>query len=182
MSTLILLAAGRSQRFGRDDKLLANAGGRPLAVRTASRIGGGWHGDRVAVTSSARVAALLQPLGWRCIANPAPERGQASSLVIGVEASDPDSALVIALADMPGVSAAHVEAIRERTDTDGAAMSCTPDGTLLPPAGFAPRWRKALLALSGDRGAKNVFLQTKGATVELARRDAFDVDVPEDMP
>ena len=85
----ILLAAGRSERFGGDDKLMALLDGEPLALHAARRIVELAPGRRIAVCQSADgpLAARLAALGFEIAVNPHPERGLSQSLACGVAAA-----------------------------------------------------------------------------------------------
>ena len=179
MSALILLAAGRSRRFGASDKLMVDWGGVPLAVHTAEAVSAGWTGARIAVVSSSEVGKSLRAAGWTCVTNPAPEAGQSSSLVLGVEAAGRRDVVVV-LADMPNVSAKHIHEIDNAVKRCGTAIS-TFDGRLMPPAGFAAAHHEELLALEGDQGARTVFERHPGAELPLDARAMHDIDTPDDL-
>ena len=179
MSALILLAAGRSLRFGASDKLMADWGGMPLTVRTAKAVSEGWTGPRIAVVSSSAVEEALLDTGWSCVTNPAPETGQAFSLALGVEAAGRRN-VVIALADMPDVPAAHIRAVADAVERHGTAISMF-GGRWMPPAGFGAGHYEELLALEGDQGARTVFERHPGAELPLDARAMRDIDTPEDL-
>ena len=85
---------------------------------------------------------------------------------------------MIALADMPDVSASHILSVSEAIKTSSAIMSLSGD-ILLPPAAFSEEHRDSLLALKGDTGAKSVFLKIKNrATVPLSSDQRRDIDNP----
>ena len=179
MSALILLAAGRSRRFGPDNKLLADIGGTPLALHTARAVSNGWAGQRIAVVSSSEVERGLRADGWNCVVNPAPEAGQSSSLALGVTAAGQQD-VVVTLADMPNVGPEHIREVAEAVKRCGTAIS-TFDGRLMPPAGFSATHYDELLALKGDQGARTVFERHPGAELPLDARAMHDIDTPDDL-
>lgn len=101
----MVLAAGVGSRFG-GRKLEARIGDRPILQHVLDALAAAGHEDPIVVL---RPASSLVPLiGWRQaerVANPAPERGLASSLQVGWAAAQaavpsPDAVLV-ALGDQP---------------------------------------------------------------------------------
>ncbi|MDG5489093.1 nucleotidyltransferase family protein [Sphingomonas sp. BGYR3] len=173
-SALILLAAGLSQRFGAADKLTAMLEGRPLIRHAADRLGAMPFGWRIAVTGH---PVPVLP-GWRCVPNPEPAAGQGRSLAIGVAEADTlgAEAVVIALADMPRVTAAQVEALFSVLDERGMAAMAGPGGPM-PPALFTRPHFAALTRLSGDRGGRA--LLADAALVTAPPATLVDVDTPE---
>jgi molybdenum cofactor cytidylyltransferase len=85
--------------------------------------------------------------------------------------------VLLALADMPLVPAAHIHALVARFDGDRIGTAA--DGVTMPPALFGRAHFPALAALTGDRGGA---LRLTGAPlVELAPDLALDIDRPEDL-
>ena len=126
----IFLAAGRSTRFGADDKLLAPLGGVPLLLHAAQAIVDLAPARRIAVCPDRNgpVAALLADRGFDIVANPCPERGLSQSLRLGIGAVSPgvERAALLCLADMPFVRAGHLAALLARFDPDATACRCRP--------------------------------------------------------
>ena len=100
----ILLAAGRSRRFGGDDKLLAPVAGDPLALHAAARITEMLPGRRIAVCldDDGPLAQRFAAQGFEIVANPNEELGMSRSLACGVAeaARGPQAAALICLADI----------------------------------------------------------------------------------
>ena len=113
----ILLAAGRSERFG-TDKLLAMIAGEPVAVRAARAllsIGPQW---RIAVCrQGSPLTNPLETLGFEIALNPDPARGLSSSLALGIERAakaGADAALAaVTTANTPGAAKAAFVSIAE---------------------------------------------------------------------
>ena len=74
MIATVVLAAGRSERFG-TPKLLAEWWGRPLVERALEIAPAG---PRIAVvgTHTAKLLPLFQAHGFQCVRNPKPAQGQ----------------------------------------------------------------------------------------------------------
>ena len=170
---LVLLAAGRSQRFGAR-KLEADLHGAPLGLHAARLFAGFSIAQHLAVVGPDALAFAAH--GFTVIINPAPEAGQSSSLRLGVGAVTAKACL-IALADMPFVTRAHVAAMFAQFDGSRLASSCA--GRIMPPALFGQQHFAALMNLSGDQGAR-VLLRDAPFVVGDARCLA-DIDHPDDL-
>ncbi|MEL7546208.1 MAG: NTP transferase domain-containing protein [Pseudomonadota bacterium] len=183
---VLVLAAGKSTRFG-EDKLMAKLQGEPVLAHTDRTVSNLVFGARVAITDPARPdrAALLQNRGWQTLDNPAPERGQASSLILGVEAStaQPDLEFVLVLlGDMPNVPEAHLKALAAAFVPGTDAVFSTVDGVPCPPVLFSRPALAELDSLSGDAGARKLFQTLPNVrTVPLHPDHALDIDVPDDL-
>ena len=181
----IFLAAGRSTRFGADDKLLAPLGGVPLLLHAAQAIVDLAPARRIAVCPDRNgpVAALLADRGFDIVANPRPECGLSQSLRLGLGAVSPgpERAALLCLADMPFVSAGHLAALLARFDPDSALVVASGrDGVPMPPALFARSRFAALEEASGDQGAR--FMLASAALVDAPAGQLNDIDRPADLP
>lgn len=181
----VVLAAGLSRRMGRP-KLLLPLDGRPLIRRTVEALAAARLADLVVVIppESDALRAALDGLSVRFAVNPAPEAGQAGSVVAGVAALAPGTtAALIALGDQPDLPHAVLSGLLERHRAAGAAI-------------VAPRYREGrgnpvlftaavfpeLLRLTGDQGARAI-VDADAARVALVPFDLpmpRDVDTPED--
>ncbi len=181
---VILLAAGRSQRFGETDKLSVPLGGRPLALHAAERAVELGAGRRIAVCSGHGLVAVdLARRGFDVAINPHSERGLASSLAIGIgRAAESDAkAVLVLLADMPFVRTAHLRALLDRFDAKRApVVASSRAGLPMPPALFDRAHFAALLASSGDEGGRALI---RSAALVAAEPDELaDIDRPADLP
>ncbi len=146
--TGLLLAAGASRRFGPADKLLAPVAGMPLVAHAAQAMRTTALDDRIAVITNPALTPLLD--GFRIVL--IPQGQQSDSLRAGLAAAGDPDRLLIALGDMPDVTAAHLTTIVDRA-ADGVP-SCSHDGIApLPPACFPRGWLSRLAQLTGDQGA-----------------------------
>lgn len=188
-TAFILLAAGASSRFESGDKLLADLDGKPVLERAASVLQSYTPSQALAVVSprDEKRTRILEQSGWSIVTNPDSESGQASSIVCAMNAlrtPDEIDQIVILLGDMPHIPPAHLSAILAKgaAPTVQAVMSINED-TLSPPALFKRNLFPALASLSGDRGAKSVFLDNKAsaATLPLSAYEAMDIDCTADL-
>lgn len=179
----ILLAAGRSERFG-GDKLLADFGGVPLlsySARLLSKINLDYKIAVVPAGHEARTE-LLKSYNIDIVENPDLGSGQGSSTAIGTKAAIElgcERALIL-LADMPDIPPDHCEElIRLSSDhdwvfTQAGDISC-------PPAVISRSALNGLTLLSEDRGAKSVAPKGELKTVNLPNHLARDMDTKEDF-
>lgn len=178
----ILLAAGPSQRFGPDDKLLAVYRGRPLVTHAAEALRGAGCDFLVAVVGRPEVAAELGE--FRPVYPAHGEPMQALSLRTGIAAARTlgvDRAVIV-LGDMPGVTAALIRRVVDRCADD--TPSASHDGTrIAPPACFPASLFEALMTIDGDQGARTLLRGLPAAA--LVRTDPEqlrDIDTPGDLP
>jgi molybdenum cofactor cytidylyltransferase len=181
----ILLAAGRSQRFGADNKLLVPLAGEPLALHAARRIVELAPGRRVAVCpdNHGMLARHLTAEGFEIVVNAHPERGLSQSLSRGIAdaALGPEVAALICLADMPFVSTGHLRNLLTRFDPSTAPVVATTNGAAtMPPALFARSLFEKLQRGEGDRGGKTLFADA--ALVRASADELVDIDRPGDLP
>ncbi len=183
-TALLMLAAGTSSRYEAGDKLLADLEGRTVLDWSASRLPLEDDFIKVAVVPSetSERSGILQKHGWSVIENTHAAHGQSTSVKQGIEAisqmADIDQ-VIIMLADMPFIPASHLGVMRRAADNPScSALMTEADGTLCPPALFKREHFSALTGLSGDQGAKSVFLKLGigSQTCALAKDLAVDID------
>ncbi len=178
---VVLLAAGLSRRFGTDDKLAQAWRGRPLIAHAAELLAGMAFGAHVAVVHGP--AAALLPAAFEQVRNPDPGAGLAGSLRLGVSAvahADLDACLVV-LADMPLMTREHIAALLAVFPADEplAVLGTARGGSVMVPALFARGRFGELLALSGDRGARDLLFEAPAIACDPAI--LADMDRPGDF-
>ena len=180
MIALAVLAAGGSGRFG-SPKQLALIEGETLLHR-ATRVADEWRRNgedrRALVILGANAEQLRAEVadGVGIVINERWVQGLATSIHAAVRAAADADALLIALADQPGVTSADFETLTSVTDAPVVAAAY--DGTVGVPALFRRNQFDALLALHGDRGAKS--LLTGAQTVAIPNA-GWDVDRVRDI-
>jgi 2-phospho-L-lactate guanylyltransferase len=140
-------------------------------------------GEIVVVTSDPRARAVAESVGARTIADHDPPRGINSAVILGLDALDAHSALVV-VSDLPLITAADVDhLIGAAPDADAVVLARSEDGTgtnamlLTPPTALVP-------ALGPGSLATHVALAAAaGLVAEVAYHPgiALDVDTPDDL-
>ena len=171
-TVLILLAAGASRRFGAADKLSADVEGRPLGLHVVAALADMPFRCRLAVVDGCRLDFAAH--GYRVIRNDDAGSGMAGSIRLGVAQAKAEgaAAVLIVLADMPRVTAAHVARVFAAAE-DGMVVASSDGVRPMPPALFGADRFDALLALEGDAGAR--------AMIRAARHVVADAGVLVDV-
>ncbi|PCJ74287.1 MAG: 4-diphosphocytidyl-2C-methyl-D-erythritol kinase [Rhodobacteraceae bacterium] len=185
---VLLLAAGGSRRMRGKDKLLEIVDGEPLLRRTARAALKGRE-ERVHVVmqpENANRDAALEGLNVNQIPSPEWVEGMAASIRAGMAGLSQDcDAVIIALADMPDVSAMHFDRLAAAYDTTEAREICralAADGTPGLPVLFGRRFFETLANLQGDRGARDVVKDAPEFLVDVptdGQGAIIDLDTPE---
>jgi molybdenum cofactor cytidylyltransferase len=176
---ILVLAAGGSRRLGRCKQLVASGG--EALVQRVTRLAAGlrpaWLGvvvgaraGRVGAALAGRPLQLVHARRWRL--------GMAASLAAGIRAVPRDLRHVAILtSDQWQLDTADLaRLVRARGRVPAAAAY---EGTCGIPAVFPSTWRRRLLALRGDRGARALLV---GAIVRVPMPTAAaDLDTPFDL-
>lgn len=185
----IVLAAGRSRRYGRTrvNKLLAPLRGRSLIQQVLIEVARSQARPRVVVTGHQRprierALSTLRSRRWHYTFNPRHRLGMAGSLQAGIRALPADiDGVVVCLGDMPGVGARLIDAL--------IAAFRHGDDAVIPKVGER-RGNPVLLgrslfagvdALSGDQGARRLLLASRGLRfIEADAGSLRDIDTRRD--
>jgi molybdenum cofactor cytidylyltransferase len=176
---LILLAAGISERFGDANKLEAEFLGQPVGFHVVTALEDVPFRDRLVVRDGCSLDFTTR--GYTEIRNEQPGLGMSESVKLGVKhARDMDAAAVlIALADMPRVTAAHIYRLLDAADSSDAVVASSDGTEPRPPAVFGRDRFDFLLSLNGDEGARD--LVKAGRHVVTSPAELIDIDTPEDL-
>jgi molybdenum cofactor cytidylyltransferase len=187
-TVVILLASGRSRRFGWRDKLLHKLEGRPLIDYAADAAASLDALARVAVCPHDHPKIAEQLHGRFVVAvNKQPSRGMGHSIAVGVKVAlqfKPD-AVAICMADMPFVEPDIIaDAVAALGGPQGANIAHS--GNLdspRPPTAFDATCFGVLQQLDGDGGARDVMRQARFKVVALRAPEPLltDVDTPDDV-
>lgn len=188
-AAVIVLAAGRSERFGTDNKLLHPIDGTPMIRRTVERVLDAGLGDVVVVTghNADDIERALRGLQVRCVRNATPWAGMGISLATGANALKSETeAVFVVLGDMPELKPGTLTTMLGALDPEGGHDIVVPvhEGKRGHPVLFAARYFTQLCALSGDTGARAI-LNAHPERVHAQPVDdpgtLLDIDAPEDL-
>lgn len=181
----ILLAAGRSTRFGGDKLLYPLADGTPLALASAWSLQAALPRVVAVVdTRNCPLRTLLAAAGIEIVAAPLADAGMGTSLASGVAATRDATGWIVALADMPFISPATVARVHAALLAGAPLAAPAYEGRRGHPVGFAARFRENLLTLRGDAGARHLLHEQREMLALLACDDPGvlrDIDTPEDL-
>ncbi|MGO6815851.1 nucleotidyltransferase family protein (plasmid) [Rhizobium leguminosarum] len=188
---IVILAAGKASRMGEGGKhkLLAEFDGVPLVRRSALTALGADAASVIVVTGHRRseIEAALDGLALTFVDNPDYASGMASSLIAGFSSKDADCAegILVMLADMPGISTPHLDALISTFRNAGgeAIVRAVSQGKPGNPVILPRSLRQAVLRLEGDVGARDI-VKASGLPVldvDLGEAALLDVDTPDEV-
>ena len=177
---LLLMAGGRSERFGASDKLTTDLGGMALGLHTAKRLSAMTWGQKIAVVQGGLIQ-FLSGLGFNILEPAKGVCGLGDNLAVGAQALGDVDAVLILLADMPFVTRDHADRLISALSGDKTMAMSGRDGKVSPPAALLATHFKALQTLSGDEGARRIIMSDKEAVaiVEADETVLLDCDTPE---
>ena len=187
LATGLLLAAGRGTRFdphGQQNKLLAPLpDGTPIARAAAHTMLAVLPRVIAIVRPGAEALAhLLNEVGCEVVFAADAERGMGASLAAGVHASAEADGWVVALADMPWILPATVEAVARKLGEGAPIVAPVHRGQRGHPVGFGGVHGEALAALDGDTGARSLLASPDLTTIAVDDPGVLaDVDTPGDL-
>jgi CTP:molybdopterin cytidylyltransferase MocA len=181
----VVLAAGRGDRFrasgGAAPKVLTTVGGQPLVRIAVARAIEADIGPVVVVQGAVDLSAHV-PADVTLLDNPRWAEGIATSLHVAIEHARGAGlgALVVGLADQPGVPAAAWQAVAAADDSPPIAVA-TYDGRRANPVRLAAGcWD--LLPTEGDEGARSLMRRRPDLVREVpCTGEPRDIDTMEDL-
>lgn len=186
----VLLAAGAARRFGGENKLLADIGGKCLLVSVAEQIAGAGIRDIVVVTGrdAPAIKAVLGGFGVRFAHNDAWQSGMGSSIATGVRSLGHHLAgAFIVHGDMPFLtSSLLITLMRSFALGDGhrIVFPRTADVAQCNPVLWPSRFFEELSRLDGVSGGKELLKRhsSLGLPVRFSVPAMFiDIDTAEDL-
>lgn len=183
----VLLAAGRSTRFGGPNKLLQDLDGKPVVRHAAEALLSGGCAPVLVVTGHMReeIERALAGIPVTFVHNPDFAAGLSTSLAAGIGAAPPEAdGALVALGDMPRVTADDVAALLAAFDPEKgrAIVAPTVGGKRGNPVLWARRFFAELRAVEGDVGARHLVGANENLLAEIALDGdgaLVDVDTPE---
>jgi molybdenum cofactor cytidylyltransferase len=184
----LVLAAGQSSRMGGSNKLLQEVDGVPMVLRAVNAALASKAATATVVLGhdAERVEALLAGRQVNLVRNPDYLQGMSTSLRAGTRALPPEAeAAVVLLADMPRVSAVHVDRLIDAFDAKQPSIVVPEkDGRRGNPVLWPREFFAGMRSVAGDKGARGLL----EAHADRLRRLAFDddaifidVDSPDDL-
>ncbi len=183
----LVLAAGQSRRMGSENKLLKHFDGEPLVARTVREISRAKVEQVVVVTGhqGAEIEAALAGIDVRLVHAEDYASGLSASLRAGLDAlPDGIDGIVICLADMPFLTAQHIDRLIAAFDPVEGREICVPtrNGKRGNPVVWSMRFASEMKAIRGDTGARHLIGENEDVVVEIAMDDdgvLVDLDSPE---
>ena len=175
----VILAAGRSERFG-GDKLHADFSGQSLIQRAIQAVPEGC--PAAVVTGDSQIAALAREHQMTVVWNHRPELGISRSVRLGTLAMIQCSAICFLVADQPMLQRDSVSRLLDewRSHPD-CIIRASHQGKPGNPCVFPKDLFPALCALQGDTGGGAVAraYPDRVRLAELPERELVDCDTPE---
>lgn len=178
----VVLAAGRSRRFGGDKLLHALPDGTPMALQSALALRAVLPRTVAVVGAhSAALAELFAAHGIETAVAEHADAGMGASLAAGIAATADAGGWVVALGDMPYIRQHTVTRVACMLRAGARLAAPSYRGQRGHPVAFSPWFRTELLALRGDQGARALLQQHAGELVLVDCDDPgilLDIDQP----
>lgn len=181
----ILLGAGLSKRMGRQ-KLLLPFGGKTVIETVIDNLHRAGIGRIYAVLSREVAAALPNlPPYVETRVNETPERGQSSSLAIGLEMLGEGRDFCIMLGDLPLVTPEAIASLVrsfEALPPEKTLLAPCRSGAFGHPMFYRAVWRERFRSAQGDAGGRKIVALYEPEIERAAAPDCHfkDMDTPED--
>jgi molybdenum cofactor cytidylyltransferase len=177
----IVLAAGRSERYGKADKLAAPLHGMPLVHHVLTMLNGFDFAQKIVVCQPTTLD--VAGFDFERVDVEMADGLQSDSLRAGIRALRTDglAGILIALGDMPAVSRHQIARLLARfraDETQGVVASGVGD-VGVPPALFSIGLIQQLQGMTGDRGARVLLRDAEMVPTEPA--ELADVDTVDDL-
>ncbi len=184
----LVLAAGQSSRMGGANKLLAEVDGVPMLLRAVNAALASQAASVTVVLGheAERAEALLAGRRMTLVRNPDYAQGMSTSLRAGIAALPAEAeAAVVLLADMPRISAAHVDRLIDAFDAKQPSIVVPQrDGRRGNPILWPREFFARMQTVSGDRGARGLLDEHPQRIRSVGMDDDAihaDVDTPENL-
>ena len=183
----ILLAAGRSTRMGRSNKLLADVDGQAMILHAVDAMLGAKVDHVILVTGheASRIRDTVHERPLTVVHNPDYAQGLSTSLKVGLGALPDDTGgILIGLGDMPRIKSTDINRLIAAFNPDeGRSISVpTVHGKRGNPVLFSIDFVEEMLGIEGDVGAKHLIGAHAEKVVEIEMDDEaslIDVDTKE---
>lgn len=185
--SILILAAGLSSRMRGADKLTKPFKGTTLLARIAAEALDSQADEVVAVLprGHAKRRACL-PVGVKLAEVEDETPSLSRSLAVGIAAADPSSDVMVVLADMPDVTATHMDTLIDAARIHSSKTIfrlADAQGNPGHPVLFRAQHSAALCALKGDQGARELIRRHQNEVHLVPSSDnaaRVDLDTSED--
>lgn len=181
----ILLAAGKSQRFGSNKLLYPIIDNTPILMLSAQKLARVLPGSIVVINQElVAFSEQLQRLGLRVVVNEQAEKGMGNSIACGVRASQEAPGWLITLADMPHVKTETLSRLAIRLKQGAPIIAPLFDQQRGHPVGFSHHFKEDLIMLNQDVGARHIINKYHQLLELLSTNDngvLWDIDHPGDI-
>lgn len=180
----ILLAAGFARRYGSNKLLERLPDGTLVAVAAARHLVAALPGAIAVVRAGVpELEGGLVAAGPRVTVCPDAALGMGASLAHAVRTVGPAAGYVVALADMPFILPATIEAVAAALRSGASVVAPRYAGERGHPVGISGRHYAQLVALSGDAGARALVKAEPATLLDCADPGVVrDIDTPDDLP
>jgi molybdenum cofactor cytidylyltransferase len=176
----ILLAAGTGSRFGGDKLLHPLADGVAIAAHAArNMLAAGLNVTAVVRPGDFPLADVLEQEGCAVSVCPGAMRGMGTSLAHAVASERGADGWVVALADMPKIMPATIEAVAAALRQGARIVAPQFKNQRGHPVGFSAALCSELIALDGDQGARMLLEKHRDSLKLIECADAgvlYDID------
>lgn len=179
----ILLAAGKSQRFGGNKLLHPVTDDTPMLLVAAQKLATVLPGSIVVISqeliSCTEQLERLKQMGMHVVVNEHADRGIGSSIACGVRAGQDAPGWLIALADMPYIKTGTIALLADKLGNGAGIVAPVIEKRRGHPVGFNQRYKAELVALDDDVGARHVIAKHESELELVPTDDAgvtLDID------
>jgi len=181
---ILLLAAGRAERFGADKRFARMSDGRSVLDATLANARATGLPLLVCLgDADDQLMERLEGEGTACLCCYRAEEGMGGTLAEGVAHIPGWDAVLVALADMPWVAPGSFRAVAGRLAKNCIVVPVC-RGMRGHPVGFGGDFFAPLTTLAADEGARQLLARCRDQVVELPLADDGihrDIDLPEDL-
>jgi molybdenum cofactor cytidylyltransferase len=181
---MIVLAAGLSTRMGRQ-KLLLPFGGSTVVETVLGNVHEAGFSRVCAVFSKVTAAKIAAPEWLQILVNEAPERGQSSSMLIGLDSLAEGEDFCLMLGDLPLAQPRDLALLAEtfrKLPAGKTVLTPSREGRFGHPMFYRSIWKERFRSASGDVGGRKILSRYEDEIVRVEAPDGHfrDLDTPED--
>lgn len=181
----LVIAAGKSRRFGKDKLIHKLRNDIPMVLQAAINMSKAVPQTLVVLNRErAHLAADFIKLGMTVELSKHSHLGMGHTIADGINASKNATGWIIAMGDMPFIEIKTINQIKYTLEKGAPIAVPTYGGQRGHPVGFSALFSQELSSLQGDIGARMLLQQYSDDITYVECDDpgiVFDIDVPEDL-